>query len=124
MQNTYIMKSFTILLFFSLFFLVPVQAQDDLISIRSVSSSEYEVSSANGLPFILLLENSKNNGTYNISGGGGTVLNVTDIIPSKTTIRILFEKDAYYSMEDNMIQEYRNDLQWVTSALQIKEPMD
>jgi len=122
MQKTLIKSAKKLFIgFMTVCFFSQIHAQNEQISIRSVSDQEFEVTSNNGIPFIVILENSKKDGRYNLSGGSGLVFNVSDIIPSKSTLRIVYEEDTYHTMEDEMISQYRTELDWVAKELQVKD---
>ncbi|MBP2834000.1 hypothetical protein J8281_17525 [Aquimarina sp. U1-2] len=116
-ENT---KKYLLILLFAICF-TGVQAQNDLISLRSVSDSEYEIQSTNGLPFTIVLENSNNDGQYHLPSGGSTIFKTEDLIGNRSTLRIIFEKEMYHSLEDKLIEQYDSDVQWITNFLEIKE---
>ncbi len=112
-------KLFFILLV--LCFSLNTQAQNDQISIQSISDQEFAVNSINGIPFTVVLEESNNDGQYHLPSGGSVTFKTADMIGKRSTLRIIFEEEMYHSLEDKLIEQYDADVEWITSSLEIKE---
>ncbi len=112
-------KYFLFLLF--LCFVTLIKAQNEQISLESISKDEFSVNSINGIPYTIVLENSNNDGQYHLPSGGSRTFNLGDMIGTRSTIRIIFEEEMYHSLEDKLIEQYDADVEWITSFLEIKE---
>ncbi|MEW7290685.1 hypothetical protein [Aquimarina sp. 2304DJ70-9] len=108
------------LLLLMLCFFTQVHAQNEQISIQSISNEEFAVNSINGIPFTVILEESNADGQYHLPSGGSITFKVGDMIGKRSTLRIIFEEEMYHSLEDKLIEQYDADVQWITSFLDIK----
>ncbi len=98
-----------------------IQAQNEQISLRSISNEEFEVQSINGIPFTIILEESNNDGQFHLPSGGSITFKIGDMIGKRSTLRIIFEEEMYHSLEDKLIEQYSADVEWVANFLEIKE---
>ncbi len=111
----------SLLILVNLCFFVSAQAQNDQISLQSISEQEFAVNSINGIPFTVVLEDSNSDGQYHLPSGGSVTFKVADMIGKRSTLRIVFEEEMYHSLEDKLIEQYDSDVQWITNFLEIKE---
>lgn len=112
-------KLLFVIVAFSLF--SQMQAQNDLVSIRSNGSEEFIVSSTNGIPFTVVLEESNNDGQFHLSSGGDFIFKKGDLIGTRSTVRIVFEEEMYHSLEDKLIEQYDSESNWIKSRLDISD---
>ncbi len=96
-----------------------MQAQNEQISIELIGENKFGVSSTNGIPYTVVLESSNNDGQFNLASTGNITFKVADIIPNKSTLKIIFEEDIFHTFEENLIQQYHSDIEWVASSLDI-----
>ncbi len=118
--NTWNTKKLLLTLVILCFFM-QMKAQNDQISIQSVSDEEFTVSSINGIPFTIILENSNNDGQYQLGSNGRLTFKTEDLIGKRSTIRIVLQEKIFLSLEDELVDQYRSDVQWIESKLQITE---
>ncbi len=118
--NSCIKKTSFLLLLISCFF-TQVQAQNEQISLRSISEQEFAVNSINGIPFTVVLEESNNDGQYHLPSGGSITFKVGDMIGKRSTLRIVFEEEMYHSLEDKLIEQYDSESNWIKERLDISE---
>ncbi len=104
----------------TLCFAIKTQAQNDQISLQSLSDQEFAVNSVNGIPFTVVLEESNSDGQYHLPSGGSVTFKIADMIGKRSTLRIVFEEEMYHSLEDKLIEQYDSDVQWITNFLEIK----
>ncbi|WP_103072195.1 hypothetical protein [Aquimarina sediminis] len=101
-------------------FFIQMQAQrNEQISIESISNEEFTVSSLNGIPFTIVLEESNNDGQFHLGVNRTLTFKVADLIEKRSTLRIIFEDEIYHSLENNLIAQYHSDLDWIESSLDI-----
>lgn len=98
-----------------------VNAQNELVSIQSISDQEFEVRSLNGIPFTVVLEESNNDGQFHLGINNSLTFKVGDMIAKRSTLRIVFEDELYHSLENKLIKQYQKDLQWIENLLGVKE---
>ncbi|GGX27244.1 hypothetical protein [Aquimarina muelleri] len=102
-------------------FFVQLQAQNDQISIDRVNDKEFTVSTVNGIPFTVVLEKSNNDGQYHLASNGNLTFKLEDMIDTRSTLRIVFEEEMYHSLENKLLEQYRSDVDWIKSVLDIEE---
>ncbi len=102
-------------------YFINVQAQNDQVSIEPVGEQEFRVSTANGIPYTIVLEESNNDGQYHLGSSGSLTFKIADMIDTRSTLRIVFEDEIYHSLENKLIKQYQSDLQWIESLLDVKE---
>ncbi|GAA4278323.1 hypothetical protein [Aquimarina mytili] len=112
-------KPFLLLLIFCFF--AQINAQNEQISIQSISDQEFAVNSINGIPFTVVLEESNNDGQYHLPSGGTITFKIADMIGKRSTLRIVFEEEMYHSLEDKLIEQYDSESKWIKSRLDISE---
>ncbi|WP_024772343.1 hypothetical protein [Aquimarina macrocephali] len=113
-------KKILLMLVVSCFF-IQVNAQNELVSIQSISDQEFEVRSLNGIPFTVVLEESNNDGQFHLGINNSLTFKVGDMIAKRSTLRIVFEDELYHSLENKLIKQYQKDLQWIENLLGVKE---
>ncbi|WP_438424200.1 hypothetical protein [Aquimarina macrocephali] len=113
-------KKILLMLVVSCFFM-QVNAQNELVSIQSISDQEFEVRSLNGIPFTVVLEESNNDGQFHLGINNSLTFKVGDMIAKRSTLRIVFEDELYHSLENKLIKQYQKDLQWIENLLGVKE---
>ncbi|WP_159025596.1 hypothetical protein [Aquimarina sp. Aq78] len=113
-------KKILLMLVVSCFFM-QVNAQNELVSIQSISDQEFEVRSLNGIPFTVVLEESNNDGQFHLGINNSLTFKVGDMIAKRSTVRIVFEDELYHSLENKLIKQYQTDLQWIENLLGVKE---
>ncbi|WP_160114533.1 hypothetical protein [Aquimarina sp. AU474] len=96
-----------------------VGAQNEQIAIEQINGNEFAVSSINGIPYTIVLESSNNDGQFNLASTGNITFKIGDVIPDKSTLRIVFEEDVFRTFEGNLIQQYHSDIEWISSSLDI-----
>ncbi|WP_148639347.1 hypothetical protein [Aquimarina longa] len=102
-------------------FFIQVKAQNEQISIQSISDQEFEVRSLNGIPYTIVLEESNNDGQFHLGSNSSLTFKIEDMIDTRSTLRIVFEDEIYHSLENKLIKQYQTDLEWIESVLDIKE---
>ncbi len=101
-------------------FFTQVQAQqNEQISIDPISNEEFTVRSLNGIPFTVIIEKSNTDGQYHM-GINDLTFKVADMIDTRSTLRIVFEKEIYLSLENKLIDQYRKEVDWIKALLEIK----
>ncbi|PKV51931.1 hypothetical protein ATE84_4031 [Aquimarina sp. MAR_2010_214] len=113
-------KKILLMLVISCFFM-QVNAQNELVSIQSISDQEFEVRSLNGIPFTVVLEESNSDGQFHLGINNSLTFKVGDMIGKRSTVRIVFEDELYHSLENKLIKQYQTDLQWIENLLGVKE---
>ncbi len=117
-MTTYIKKFLLILPV--LCFITQVYGQNEQINIRQNSSQDFSITSANGIPFTVVLENSKKDGQYLLASDGELVFNMSDITP-ESTARLVFQRGIYDQMEEKVMVQYRIDVEWIKARLGISD---
>ncbi|WP_271764708.1 hypothetical protein [Aquimarina algiphila] len=118
--NTWNTKKLLLTLVILCFF-IQMKAQNDQISIQSINDREFTVSSINGIPFTIVLENSNNDGQYQLGSNGRLTFKVEDLIGKRSTLRIVLQEKIFLSLEDKLVAQYQADVKWIESKLQITE---
>ncbi len=114
------MKKLLLTLMISSLFM-QIKAQNDQVAIQPVNNQEFTVSSINGIPYTVVLENSNTDGQFHLGSSGELTFQVGDMIDIRSTLRIVFEDEIYHSLENKLIRQYQSDLKWIQSMLGIKE---
>jgi len=102
------------------------QSNNGQIELKRISDTQFGVKSINGIPFTVILEKSKRKGQY-LSDGQylldshrQLVFDLEDIT-EETTLRIVLEKQMYLTVQNNLVDQYTKDVQWIESKLSISE---
>ncbi|GAA3512358.1 hypothetical protein GCM10022393_27630 [Aquimarina addita] len=98
-----------------------VSAQDQQIAVSPINQQEFEVRSLTGVPYTIIFEGSKIDGQYHLASNGSLTFKTADMVGTKSTLRIKFEKEMHLSMENKLVEDYRSDVEWVKSMLDITE---
>ncbi|TPN82279.1 hypothetical protein [Aquimarina algicola] len=114
------MKNLLLIVVF-LYSFISANAQNEQISIQSISDKEFSVNSINGIPFTVVIEESNNDGQFHLPSGGSVTFRLYDMIENRSTLRIIFEEEMYHSLEDKLINQYTTELEWIGSTLNIKD---
>ncbi len=101
-------------------FCTQLKAQNEQIALEPVNDQEFMVKSLNGIPFTVVLEESNNDGQYHM-GVNTLTFKISDMISNRSTLRIVFDREIYLSLENKIVDEYQADVKWIESKLQITE---
>ncbi|AXT58951.1 hypothetical protein D1816_00815 [Aquimarina sp. AD10] len=113
------MKLFGTLLI--LIFCIQIQAQNDQVTIEPMGKEEFSVRSLNGIPYTLVVEESNTDGQYHLGSTGYLTFKLDDMIQKRSTVRIVLEEEIHASLEEKLVKQYRSDVDWIKSLLDIKE---
>lgn len=103
-------------------FFMTMQAQNEHITIDPVSQQEFTVTSINGIPYTIVLEESNNDGQFHLgSNNSRLTFKTEDLIGKRSTLRIVFEEEMYHSLEDKLIEQYKSDVEWIETFLEITD---
>ena len=97
-----------------------LKAQNEQIAIEPINGQEFRVKSLNGIPFTVVLEESNNDGQFHM-GVNTLTFKTADMIGERSTLRIVFDREIYLSLENKIVEEYQADVKWIESKLQITE---
>ena len=101
-------------------FFSQAHAQNEHIALERINAEEFRVRSTNGIPFTVVLENSNNNGQYQLASNTELTFKFDDVT-RQSMIKIVFDRAAYQTMEDKIILQYRSDVEWIKSQLDITD---
>ncbi|WP_103866208.1 hypothetical protein [Aquimarina sp. I32.4] len=102
-------------------FFIQGNAQNDQIALRAIGKKEFSVKSLNGIPYTVVIESSNNDGQFHLGSTGRLTFKIDDMIDTRSTLRIVFEEEIYHSLEDKLLEQYKADIKWIQSELEIKE---